>query len=266
MNKYKLLAFFRKFGLIRFEDKLRFYLMYLKTYSQRKQFLKENKSIKIPPAYHIYETFGLNLFHYYNDSIDTAKWVLSYFEKYKNLENTRILDWGCGTGRIIRHLPNLVPVTSSLYGTDYNEKYINWCKEYIPDVNFKLNSLVPPIDFEDNYFDVIYGISIFTHLSKELHYKWFNELMRVLKPEGIIFITLHGNAFKIKLTDQERENFEQGEIIVKANTKEGHRTFGAFHPMRFVKELIGKNQILEHIPGEISNGIPQQDIWIIKKV
>ena len=84
MNKYKVLSFFRKLGLIRVEDKLRFYLMYLKTYSQRKQFLKENKSIKIPPAYHIYETFGLNLFHYYNDSIDTAKWLLSYFEKYKN--------------------------------------------------------------------------------------------------------------------------------------------------------------------------------------
>ena len=112
---------------------------------------------------------------------------------------------------------------------------------------------------------IIYGISIFTHLSREMHYKWFNELMRILKPDAILFLTMHGEAFKIKLTEAEKEKFDKGYLIVKSNTKEGHRTFGAFQPTNFIKELIGENEILEHIAGEVKNGKPQQDIWIIRK-
>jgi hypothetical protein len=48
-------------------------------------------------------------------------------------------------------------------------------------------------------------------------------------------------------------------------TKEGHRTYGAFQPPAFVKELTGVNEIIEHVPGKLSNGKEQQDIWIIQK-
>ena len=121
------------------------------------------------------------------------------------------------------------------------------------------------MSFEGDAFDVIYGISIFTHLSKEMHFAWFNELLRVLKHGGIMLLTLHGSAFKEKLTKAEKIKFEKGELVVKSNTKEGHRTFGAFQPASFVKELVGLNEILEHIPGDVKNGKPQQDVWIIKK-
>lgn len=60
--------------------------------------------------------------------------------------------------------------------------------------------------YENDFFDVVYGISIFTHLSKEMHYKWFNELMRILKPGGMVILTLHGEAFKLQLSEEERKN------------------------------------------------------------
>ncbi len=266
MNKYTLSSLLRQVGLIKIGDKIRFYINFLKTYRLRKQFFKENIDVKLPPAYYIYETFNLNYFSFYNKSIDTAKWLVGHFEKYKKLENLKILDWGCGPGRVIRHLPSFIDNSCKFYGTDYNRKYINWCTKNIINVSFNTNKLSPPLGYESNTFDIIYGISVFTHLSKEMHFAWFNELIRVLKPEGILFLTLHGDAFKVKLTETEIIKFEKGELVVKSNTKEGHRTFADFQPVSFVKEIVNSNEILEYIPGDIKNGKPQQDVWIIKKL
>jgi hypothetical protein len=100
----------------------------------------------------------------------------------------------------------------------------------------------------------------------ELHYKWFDELVRISKNGGIIFLTLKGNAFRVKLTESELAKFDRGELITRGNTKIGHRTYSAIHPPDFVKELIKEHQILEHIEGDIRNNKPRQDIWIIKVI
>lgn len=263
--KYLITSVFRSLGLIKQVDNFHFYYSLIKTYNLRKQFRNEHPDVKLPPAYFIYETFNLNYNGFYDDSIETAKWLVEYFRKYKRLENISILDWGCGPGRIITHLPSFVDKSCKLYGTDYNQRYINWCKENISNVSFQTNTLDPPLKFDANSMDIVYGISIFTHLSKESHLSWFNELLRILKPGGIIFITLQGIAFKEKLTNIEKAKFDQGELVVKSKTLEGHRTFSAFQPVDFVKELIGNNEILEHIPGDNKSGKPQQDIWIIRK-
>ncbi len=265
MNKYYISAVIRKLGFIKFFDKLRFYILFCRTYRLKKEFHKKYPDAQLPPAYFIYETFNLNYFSFYVNGIETAKWLTNHFEKHATLKNLNILDWGCGPGRIIRHLPSIIDKSCTLHATDYNKEYVKWCKSNIQDVLFNQNQLTPPMTYEDNFFDIIYGISIFTHLSEEMHHKWFNELIRILKPNAILFLTTHGEAFKMKLTEAEKEKFDKGSLIVKSNTKEGHRTFGAFQPSNFMKNLIGKNKILEHIIGEVKNERPQQDIWIIRK-
>ena len=42
-----------------------------------------------------------------------------------------LLDWGCGTGRIARHLPTLLP-DALLYACDTNESIIEWNKKHYP--------------------------------------------------------------------------------------------------------------------------------------
>ena len=265
MNKHAVSAFFRKLGLIRFSDTLRFYLAWIKTYPARKKFLASHENLALPPAYYLYETFNLNYHSFYNESRKTAQWLIDHFNHFTDTNHANILDWGCGPGRIIRHLRDTLPSTASLSGTDYNEKYIKWCRKHIQGVRFKTNELDPPMNFENDHFDIIFGISIFTHLSATNHYAWFDELIRVTKPGGIIFLTLHGTAFRKMLSQPEKEVFNKGEIVIQSGTKEGHRTYGAFHPEKFVRRLIGKNLILEHIPGEVTNDRPQQDVWIIRK-
>ena len=98
----------RNFGLIKFADKARFYIHYIKTYKTRKEFRNVHPSVILPPAYFLYETFNLNYFSFYDKSIETAEWLISFFKKYKKLKDLHVLDWGCGPGRVIRHLPDLL--------------------------------------------------------------------------------------------------------------------------------------------------------------
>ena len=57
-----------------------------------------------------------------------------------NFNKASILDWGCGPGRIVRHLPSIVS-KAKIFGSDYNEESINWCRENIEDVGFEVNGL-----------------------------------------------------------------------------------------------------------------------------
>ncbi len=42
----------------------------------------------------------------------------------------------------------------------------------------------------------IHAISIFMHLSETMHYAWINELYRILKKDGILIFTTHGELCK----------------------------------------------------------------------
>jgi SAM-dependent methyltransferase len=263
--KRHLVALLRALGLIQLADKIRFVIMYLRTWRSRKAFRAANPDAVLPPPYYLYETFNLNYQSFYNTSLETAEWLVSHFERHVELKNLKILDWGCGPGRVIRHMPKVLGNTCEYYGSDYNKKYIAWCQANIPQVTFAANDLAPPMVFEPDMFDIIYGISIFTHLSKASHRLWYDELIRVTKPGGILFLTFHGDAFKERLTDAERSRYEQGKLVQKENTKEGHRTYAAFHPVPFVQELVKNDDVLEHIPGTIIDNQPQQDKWIIRK-
>lgn len=266
MRKGKISLLLRQFRFIYLADIIRYFIEKLKNRKINKDFKKRNPDVKLPMDYLIYESFQINYKKYFLESIDTAKWVSTHLAKHIELKNIKILDWGCGPGRVIRHLPMVIGNGCEYYGTDYNIKSIKWCSENLPYIEFNTNTLEAKLPYSDNFFDVIYGISVLTHLSERLHYNWYKELYRILKPNGIIFLTTQGDNFKIKLTKSELIKYENGDLIVRGKTKEGHRTFSTFHPTKFMKKLFANVEILEHIVNnpEKECYLPQ-DIWIIKK-
>lgn len=268
MIKRKLKYILTFLGLLPLVEKINFNFKKFQYKNINAQFLKENPTVILPPDFYMYETFGLNYSSFYCESIDTAKWIIAHFGEYEEIKHKHILDWGCGAGRVIRHLPKLIDSTNRVYGTDYNEKYVKWCGKNLDNVEIRSNHLNPPLPFEADFFDLIYSISIFTHLSEKMHSRWMTELNRVSKIGAKILITVHGDCFKIKLSKGERELFNNGNIIVHSYKKEGNRLFAAYQPPTFFKKLVVKKgfKIVKHIEGKVRNNKPQQDVWILEKI
>lgn len=267
MHKRQISAILRKLRLIYWADWIHYYVQRNKNHKSNNSFLKNNPDVKLPPDYLIYESFQIDYEKYFTESVNTAKWVKDYFSEHIELKDKKILDWGCGPGRVIRHLPNVIGNDCEYYGTDYNKQTINWCSKNLPGIHFNCNDLEAKLPYPDNFFDAIYGISIFTHLSEQMHYDWYNELYRIVKPNGIMLLTTQGDNFKEKLTDSELLRYNRNQLIIRDKVKEGHRMFAAFHPTAFMTKLFENIAILEHyvepVPDD-GNWIPQ-DTWVIKK-
>jgi SAM-dependent methyltransferase len=258
-------SFLRISGLIFFSDRLHFVYQLLKNRKKNKVFSKENPHFMMPPSYILYESYQMDHAKYYNDGLHTAKWICGHISRFMDMKDKKILDWGCGPARVLRHLPDILDKSCSYFGTDYNKSTISWCRSHLNNISFSENNLEPPLNFPDSEFDVIYGISIFTHLSEEMHDAWMHELGRVLKPGGILFITTQGEIFRSKLSAKETDLFDSGNVVIRGRTKEGHRTFSAFQPEIYMRKLFTGFEISDHIKGEVRNGKEQQDVWIVRK-
>jgi SAM-dependent methyltransferase len=266
MRKNEISNWFREIGLMPLFDRIYFFLNRVYFIKKNKRFRKEHPLVKIPPDYMIYESFRMDYANYYYDGKDTASWLVQQWSSYLPSGDLKILDWGCGPARVARHLPDLLP-RSKIYGSDYNDQTIDWCKENIRGIEFIKNNLEPPLSFSDHFFDVIYALSVFTHLSQENHYKWIAEMYRLLKPGGIFLLTTQGNIFVDKLMKTEKEKFSQGALVVRDKVKEGHRSFSAFHPKEFMQSIFSdKWKVLKFAEGAMQEWGPEQDTWIIQKI
>ncbi|WP_299679758.1 class I SAM-dependent methyltransferase [uncultured Tenacibaculum sp.] len=267
MKKIVIKRFLTRLNLLPLVEQINFYRQKFKNREDNRTFLLENPDVKLPPDFYIYETFQLNYKKFYTNGLPTAQWIYDHVNEFKSLKNVSILDWGCGTSRILRHLPTVAGTTNSYFGCDYNPKYVKWCQNNLNGIDFKLNNITPPLPYDREKFDLVYGISIFTHLSLAQHHLWFEELYNVLKTDGILFLTTHGNIHQFKLTAKELEKFNNGNLIVHDFKKEGNRLFSAYQPESFMLEIAKQYdlKILKHVPGKIENGKPQQDVWLFQK-
>jgi SAM-dependent methyltransferase len=175
----------------------------------------------------------------------------------------RVCEWGCGPGRIIRPLPRLAAGNAvAFFGSDYNPGVGRVVSRSSARITFLLNDLAPPLPVDDGFFDLIFCRSVFTHLSASLHDRWIAELRRVVRPGGVVILTTHGDAYRVRLTKQECAGYDAGELVVRTLGAEGRKLYVAFHPPSLVRaHLLNRLSIVEHRPG---NGT--QDIWIARRV
>jgi SAM-dependent methyltransferase len=103
-----------------------------------------------------------------------------------------VLDWGVGCGRIARHFP-AAHARAALTGCDIDRDNVDWCAANLPGT-FAASRLVPPLPFEDASFDVVYGVSVFTHMREPMQLAWLAELARVTRRGGLLLTTTHGET------------------------------------------------------------------------
>jgi ubiquinone/menaquinone biosynthesis C-methylase UbiE len=104
-------------------------------------------------------------------------------------EIEKVLDWGCGCGRVTQHLMRSLG-NEKVYGVDIDSDNINWCLANLPSLNFARCDLTPPLPYAENTFDYIIGTSVFTHIQESLVGGWLEDLRRVSKPGAIVAVTV----------------------------------------------------------------------------
>jgi SAM-dependent methyltransferase len=174
-----------------------------------------------------------------------------------------ILDFGCGCGRVIREFPAVTD--AQLFGCDYNPKLANWCARYLYCGDFRINGYEPPSPYTDSSFDFVYLISVFTHLPVSVQQSWLHDLHRIVKQNGHVLITLHGEHLLPKLTAAERRLFENNGYVERSADDPGSNHFGTFHSRAyFEKQLANLFTIVDHSAGGQPNH-PYQDLYLLKR-
>jgi len=103
-------------------------------------------------------------------------------------QNSRVLDWGVGCGRMARHLPERL--RPGLAGIDVDPINIEWCLKYMPFGEYKCVDPYGRAPFSDRQFDLIYSHSVMTHLKPDDQAHWLRELARISR--GTMIISIHG--------------------------------------------------------------------------
>ena len=97
--------------------------------------------------------------------------------------NGRVLDFGCGVGRLSRAL---CPYFGEVYGVDISEEMINLAKKHTSSCAFLLNQTDNLSLFQDDFFDFVYSNIVLQHQpTKEIAQSYIAEFVRIVKPKGI---------------------------------------------------------------------------------
>ncbi len=106
------------------------------------------------------------------------------------------LDFGCGCGRVARHLIGAAAQARcgsgglAYTGVDVDRRQIAWAARHLPG-RFEVIPSAPPTALASDTFDVIFTISVFTHLDEGMQEAWLGELARLLRPGGLLLATTH---------------------------------------------------------------------------
>lgn len=266
--KFAIIHAIRAAGLLKAADTCKFWLGRAKTWRRNRDFHALNPDFATPPPHLAFDALNHYDWERYRDSgLCHARLFARNIIDELPQDFINVLEWGCGPGRLIRHMPALLASrNNALTGSDYNSESIEWCRQHLAGIEFVVNELNPPLPFPDETFDAIYTFSVFTHLSESVQLAWARELHRVLRPGGLLLCTTHGDAYRYLLANgEERDAYNAGKAVVQGNYQEGRKWYSAIHPPHFVREhLLSDFFDVRQVPVLPEDDL-RQDVWAARK-
>lgn len=143
---------------------------------------------------------------YLREGVAVRERIESLLPEDWSFQGRRVLDFGCGSGRVLRHFLDLAPATE-LWGCDIDGGSIDWLRDNLsPPLHPFHNDLSPPLAVEPEGFDLIWATSVFTHIDNWS--EWLVEMHRILAPGGLLIASWLGEGVWDALVgepyDQER--------------------------------------------------------------
>lgn len=122
-------------------------------------------------------------------------WLEFKFFKPFIKKKARILDLGCGNGRLYKFLKEF---NVHYIGLDQSSNLLEKARKNHPELNFELGNMTHLCKFENESLDTVLAIASFHHLpTKKLRKKCLSEIHRTLKKEGYLILTVW-NLFQKK--------------------------------------------------------------------
>jgi SAM-dependent methyltransferase len=119
--------------------------------------------------------------------------ILDLLPEGWSFEGKRVLDFGCGSGRVLRHFLEEAEV-AELHGSDIDAASIGWLQANLsPPLHVVRNEEQPRLAFPDGHFDLIWSMSVFNTLTDNWS-GWLCELHRVLREDGLLIATFVGEG------------------------------------------------------------------------
>jgi len=184
--------------------------------------------------------------------------------------DTKILDFGCGWGRIVRFFLKEIDI-NNIYGVEVLQELAEACESTFNTKNFHTIEQSGSLPFEDGMFDVVFANSVFSHLNVDLNMHWLNEIERVTKPGGVAALTIidtekfesmskSGSQWFESLgvdCDSTREKLNSGEFIWVSTNRTGSLDgYGlTFIPVDWINENWTGNMKVVNVNRDYSQSI-----------
>lgn len=201
------------------------------------------------------------------EDFSRTRWnIWSEFNIFRDFikEGDKVLDVGCGNGRILELLKN---EKINYTGVDVSEKLLEIAQKRYPQNNFLVADNLN-LPFLDNNFDKVFSVAVLhTIPSQRLRKKAISELKRVLKPGGLLLITVWDmwredtfplllKYFFLKLIGKSKLDFRDAFVPWSNKTKRFYHFFTKKELQSLIKNVgfsIVKEDIAKNETGRRSN-------------
>lgn len=177
------------------------------------------------------------------------------------LAGRRWLDFGCGSGRVARHL--LRPVEPASYtGVDVDPGAVSWCRRHLPGRWLEI-AAAPPTPLPDASVDVAIAVSVFSHLDPASEAAWLDELRRLLAPGGLLLASTHSERLTWELPALTPE--ELGRLAATGTLHVGgggrFNAASTFHTRAHLERTWGERLRLLHFADHGLAGYQDVSVW-----
>lgn len=145
----------------------------------------------VPPNSSMRKTSSTSVRHYYESGVRSALPLATIAVEHSDGEPQHILDFGCGVGRQLLHMTRHFP-QAEWSACDVDPTNVKFVRSAYPGVAASASEFHPPLSYQEASFDLVYSVSVFSHLAPDDHPVWLSELARVTRPGGIVLVTTEG--------------------------------------------------------------------------
>lgn len=190
--------------------------------------------------------------------------ILDAMQRYR-IDPTSVLDFGSGCGRVVRHFAT--QCAARIDASDIDAEAIAWCQSNLGRAaTFHPNPEWPPLPFEDDRFDLIYAVSVFTHFPEDMQRAWLAELRRVARPNAWLLLSVHAPRWMPPgHPELDTQLADSGFGFLRGSETYGLPDYyhAAFHSEAYIRREWGK---LFQIEAVLSGGMNHHQDLVVARV